>query len=132
MTISGQNAPAVSGIRGLSDLPPFPGVAVRLMRLASTEGISLRNIAEMVRAEAAVSADVLRLANSSMFGGRTEVVSILHALAMLGLDRVKAMVTTAALRRYVASVWGYKSFVRCWRHNLACALVAQELAAQTT
>jgi len=56
--------------------------------------------AETIRADAALSADVLRLANSPLFGLGQPANSILHAVVLLGLNRIVSFVITAALRSF--------------------------------
>lgn len=114
--------------RALASLPPFPPVAARLMRLASKETHSLKKISDLVRTDAAISAEVLRMANSAVFGVRYEVSSILQAITLMGLDRLKGLVLTVALRDLLSSVGHHECLTRCWRHDLACALVSEELA----
>ncbi len=109
-------------------LPPFSPVAVRVLSMVSREAIVFRQVSEMIRADAALATDVIRLANSPLHGARHEITGIAHALAMLGLERVKALVMTAALRDFARPAQQSPFFTRCWRHNLACALLCEELA----
>ncbi len=49
-----------------------------------------------------------------------------HAVAVLGLDRIKALAVTVAMRAFVGAA---SPLVRqCWRHSAACAVVAENLA----
>ena len=118
-------------IRALHRLPPFSPVAIRLMQLVSQEDVGLRQVSDVVSADAVLAGGMLRLANSPLFGARHTVTGVLHAVAMLGIDRVRALVTTVALRQYIDTARGSPAFTRCWRHNLACALVTEEIAAGT-
>jgi putative nucleotidyltransferase with HDIG domain len=111
----------------LRALPPFSAVAIQLQVLAD-EDLCIADTAEMIKADAALSADVLRLANSPLFGIRQTVSGVLHAIAMLGLNRVKTLVITAALRSFGNPARGTAALERCWRHNLACALICEDLA----
>lgn len=99
------------------------------MQLVSDDGVVFRRVAELIRADTAFTAEVLTLANSPLLGCRQEVGSILHAVAILGLERVKSLVMTVALRNMLSASLGIPALHRCWRHCLACALVAEELAA---
>jgi putative nucleotidyltransferase with HDIG domain len=109
-------------------LPPFSAVAVHLLKLVAQEGIPFRTLADTLRSDAPLSAATLRIANSALFGPRLPVTGVLHAIAMLGLDRVRSMITTAALKNFSYTGRGTAAVVRCWRHNLACALICEEIA----
>ncbi len=110
-------------------LPPFPPVAAALLRLLSQEGLSPRDVQDLIRSDAVLSAEVLRLANSPIFGHSYEIINILHAITMLGADRLKGLVLTVVMRKVVASQRRCPSLKVIWRHNLACALAAESLAA---
>jgi putative nucleotidyltransferase with HDIG domain len=103
-------------------------VAAHLLKLVAQEGIPFRTLADTLRSDAPLSAATLRIANSALFGPRLPVTGVLHAIAMLGLDRVRSMVTTAALKTFAGSGRGTPAVLRCWRHNLACALICEEIA----
>jgi HD-like signal output (HDOD) protein len=85
-------------------------------------------VARLIQSDAAFAAEVLRLANSALFATRFEVVSILHAISVLGVLRLKAMVLTVGLREFVSMGNGCAVLRRCWRHNLAAALAADAIA----
>jgi len=112
----------------LESLPPFPPVAARLLRLVSNEIASFKEISDVIRTDAAISTEVLRLSNSAILGLRYEVKSVLHAVTLLGVERLKGLVVTVALRDFLCSIRHHQAFTRCWRHNLACALISESLA----
>jgi putative nucleotidyltransferase with HDIG domain len=112
----------------VKSLYPLPVIAVRLMRLVSTDDVIFRRAADLIRADAAFSAEVMRLANSPLLGCRESVHGVLHAMAILGLDRLKGLVMTVALRNLLSSTLQVPVLLRCWRHTLASALVCEELA----
>jgi HD-like signal output (HDOD) protein len=91
----------------------------------------MRTIASLIASDPTLSALVLRLVNSPLFGIRYAVTGVLQAVAMLGLERVRSMTTTAALRMLVRPAASSPALTRCWRHSVATALATQELAART-
>src|ERR1700689_3206466 len=76
----------------LKNLPPFPQVAMKVAELLRTEPGSFRLIADTLKTDAALSAEVLRLSNSPLFETRYDVTSVLHALALLGTARVSNLI----------------------------------------
>ena len=83
--------------RFLKRLPPFSPVAVKLLAVMSDERSSFKEMAQLVAVDPAITAEVLRLANSGLYGRRFEVRSVMQAIALLGVGRVTQMVVTAAL-----------------------------------
>ena len=112
----------------LKDLPPYRPVARKLMRLTVRQDVQLDQIQRVLRMDAAFTADVLRLANSPLIGMRGEIKSIMQAVMMLGLERIKALATTLALRTFVTKGVPSGALLGCWRHNLATSILCERLA----
>jgi putative nucleotidyltransferase with HDIG domain len=119
---------SVQAAAALKNLPPFPPVAAEVMALLREESVSFREVADKLNTDAALSAEVLRLANSSLLGPQFEVRSIRHAVSMLGMRRLTGLVLTLSMSRFLKRA-GFQAILRrCWRHNLATALAAKEFA----
>jgi putative nucleotidyltransferase with HDIG domain len=112
----------------LRRLPALPTVATRLLSLMGKEDTSLKEVGDVVSSDGVLAAEVLRMSNSAMFNVRSEVRTILQALAIMGLERVKGLACTVALRNYLGNVLQIPALKRCWRHNLATAVIADEIA----
>jgi HD-like signal output (HDOD) protein len=111
--------------RLLGRLPAFSPIAVRLLAALADERTSFKEIARLITLDPIQAAEVLRLANSGLYGRRVEVRSVLHAIAMLGFGKLSQIAVTAALWRGVPTRTA--PFVReWWRHNIAAALIAKE------
>jgi HD-like signal output (HDOD) protein len=79
------------------------------------------------RTDPALTADLLLVANSALFGNRAKIGSIRHALAHLGLDRVRCLASTIALSFFVRNQ-PRSAFVRhIWAHSIAAAAIAEIL-----
>ncbi len=111
----------------LASLPPFPGVALRVMQLLRNNDVRLKELSDLISTDQSFSAQVLRLVNSPLFGCRTEIRGILQATALLGTERMKALAFTAGLQTYLELPLRIRVLRNCWRHSLACAFVAERL-----
>src|ERR1035438_4045487 len=85
----------------LCNLPPFNAVASQVLALSADPDLELRQISTVVAGDPAFAADILFLANSSLFGFPARMHSVHHAIALLGLDRIKALAVTVAMRGFV-------------------------------
>jgi HD-like signal output (HDOD) protein len=111
----------------LKRLPVFSPVAVRLMGLVADENVSFKEVAKLISLDPALAGETLRLANSGLFSRRQEIVSVLHAIAIVGLDRLTHMAVTAALWRGVPE--RTSTFVKAWwRHSVATGLIGEHTA----
>src|SRR5689334_1656293 len=98
----------------LADLPPYRPVAKRLMTLTSFGDVPITQVQEVLRTDAAFTADVLRLANSPLIGMHNPVTSVLQAVMRLGLDRMKSLATTLALRSFLSTGVPTEALQACW------------------
>lgn len=113
----------------LVNLPPFPSVAIKLVRLLSDEDADIQTVSKFIASEPVFSMEVLRLANSVLFGAAREIKSIPAAVVHLGTERVKGVAMTVGLRNYVSNTMRTEALAACWRNSLACALICEQLAA---
>jgi HD-like signal output (HDOD) protein len=102
---------------------------LQLLRLVATagDGQPLADIVSVLRTDAVLTGQVLRLANSPLFAARCEIKNVLQAVSFLGLERVNALLVTTAMRSIARDGRGNAGH-SCWRHNLATALIAQRLS----
>jgi len=94
------------------------------MALINEEDASFGAVAAVLKTDAALSAEVLRMANSPL-GGRYGADTILQALSMLGLARIGGLVLTLSVSAFLKIASKSELMRRCWRHNLSCALAAR-------
>ena len=111
----------------LKKLPPFPAVATRLLRLLNREDVSFIEAARLLRSDTALSAELLRLANSPLISHH-RVDTILQALSFLGIERLNSLVLSLTLCKFLAPASRCEALRLCWRHNLACAVLSDRLA----
>jgi len=112
----------------LRNLPPFPAIASRLLRIVAQEDFSYREVSDLVRSDPAFSAEVLRLANSSLLNLRYEIRDIPHAVAVMGVHRLRGIILTLAMKDFLLSSRRKDTLTRGWRHSLATALVTELIA----
>ena len=109
-------------------LPPFPAIAQRVLALVAQEDVGIRELGDLVKMDPSFSAELLRFANSALFGVRQGVKSVSQAIVLLGLDRVKTMATLVAVNRMIRSAVRVDALRKVWIHSLATALIAEEAA----
>ena len=111
----------------LKRLPVFSPVAVKLMGVVAKEDVSFKEVANLISLDPALSGETLRMANSGLYARRQEIVSVLHAIAIVGLQRLTQIVVTAALWRGIPN--RTSPFMKAWwRHSVATALIGDQTA----
>jgi putative nucleotidyltransferase with HDIG domain len=112
----------------LHALPPFPAVALQLMSLLDDTDAPIKKIVSLLRIDPALSAEILRVSNSALYGLSRRIDNISHAVVVLGTEVVKRLALTVALGRFSRSFMRVHGLRVCWDHSVACALIAEELA----
>lgn len=112
----------------LRHLPVFPTSASKLLHLLNDAGSSYSEFAEVIERDPSFTWEVLKAANSPLFGLPFEVEDIRHAVAIVGVERVKGMVMVTTLSREFRHAFREPKLVECWKHCLATAQFAAELA----
>src|SRR5215831_19064361 len=102
-------------------VPPFPAVAHRVLGLVGQEDVSISELGRVVRMDPSFCAELLRFANSALFGARGEVKSLPQAIAMVGLDRLKTIATFIAISRMVSASLRREALRKVWVHSLVTA-----------
>jgi putative nucleotidyltransferase with HDIG domain len=123
-------APAVATIEFKWDpdsVRPFPAVALRALKLMAGTDTALLELCNLIRADAAFSTAVLRIANSPLIAFSKNVTSVLQASMLLGFVQLRRMVITVGLRAYFNN--SFTPLLRaCWTHSLASAIIAERTA----
>jgi len=109
-------------------LPPFPQVALRVLRLAHNENVALPQLCELISTDPAFASEVLTIANSILYAPRYPSSSILQAITVLGANTLQGMCVTVGIRAYLGKSMSKPAIRALWRHNLACAIIAERLA----
>ena len=78
-------------------LPTLPGIALKILEAVQKERPDLKEIGEILATDPPLSAEVLRLINSSLYALPRKVTSVFHAVNMLGLNTVKNLALSFAL-----------------------------------
>lgn len=109
-------------------LPPFPQVAIRVLQQANNENVQLHDLCALISTDPAFASEVLTIANSILYAPRFPASSILQAVAVLGANHLQGMCLTVGVRAYLGKTLNQPAMRRLWRHNLACALIAEQIA----
>ena len=126
---SGEAAPSETARPwALKSLPPFPAVALQLLSVLDDDEVPMKKIVALLRIDPALSAEILRVSNSALYGLSRRVDNVSHAIVVLGTEVVKRLALTVASGRFSHSFLRNQGLRICWDHSVACALIAEELA----
>lgn len=111
----------------LCKLPVFRPVTVRLLSLLSGEDADVGKVTDLLNSDPALSAEILTLANSSLYARRSHIDTVQRAVIVLGMERTRALAVTVGLHGMVRGIQSKGAGLDCWRHSRATAIAAQWL-----
>ncbi|MBD3177794.1 MAG: HDOD domain-containing protein [Armatimonadia bacterium] len=114
------------------DLPQLPGVVQRVLAVTDDPNTSAADLGEVVGTDQALTARVLRMANSPLFGLARRVDTVTGAVRVLGFNAIRNIVLASHLASTLGNpVDGYVLEAGAlWRHALASGTAALVLARQ--
>jgi len=108
-------------------LPTIPKVGQQLIASFSSDDVSIAGIAAQLSADPALSAKLLRLANSAYFHVSRTIGTVESALQMLGFVMVRNLVLGNSMASAYKNIGGI-DLKQFWRYNLYTACSARWLA----
>jgi HD-like signal output (HDOD) protein len=110
-------------------LPILPEAAASVLEACRDEDVGPRQVAETLQRDAALAGHVLRVANSSAYGGGNPIVSLSQAVSRLGLATVAEITMAVVLKARLFEPGRHAALVRpVWAHGAAAGGWAREIA----
>ncbi|HUI92946.1 MAG TPA: HDOD domain-containing protein [Chitinivibrionales bacterium] len=118
-----------SKIGQITNLPTLPVIVSRVMQIINNPASSTSDVAFIVGQDLALSAKILRLANSAFYGMPSAITSINNAVSILGLKVINTIVLNLTVfdlfpHEKKSSLFDRTAF---WRHSTSCALICRFL-----
>lgn len=116
-----------------TDLPTLPKAALQVMRETERSESSAASVAALIGQDQAITARVLRLANSAYFGLSRQVSDLQESVVILGMRNVRNLAIVASTFPWLARpLKGYKLGPKqMWTHSFCVGVAARELATRT-
>lgn len=110
-------------------LVSLPAAYVRINELAEDPNSSIDDIARVITQDVALTARLLRVANSPMYGFATQIDTVSRATTVLGIQQIRDLaLASVALKTFEGIPNDLVSMESFWKHSIYCALCARALA----
>jgi HD-like signal output (HDOD) protein len=110
-------------------LPVMPEVAQTLIRTLNDEDATAEQVTDIISKDPALTATLLRMANSAEFGLSHTVTSLQRAVNVLGMSQVRARALSICMSQVFIAPPGLDRMA-LWRYSMTCAGYAKWLAQQ--
>ena len=123
------NAEVLEAIKKSAAVPSMPQVVLRFLEIMQDPEFDYSALVRVLSADPGTVSELLRLANSALFGVRNKVVAPKQALTLLGPKRTRSLL----LGRYLVDSMASKKTAGLdmsyfWRRSLASSLIATRFA----
>jgi len=110
------------------DLTSLPQTMVEVLRLARDENSDLRQMAKVIMKDTAMTAKVLRVVNSPIYGRGQQIGSVTEAVKRMGIREVTAVALSISVYRMTSNWESVLDRIRFWRHSLEVAIASRMIA----
>ena len=120
-------------LKKINTLPPVPKILIKAREVMSDETKSLHDLAEILEKDQAMTARVLKIANSAYYSLRKPVNSVKQACSILGAEILIQMITLASTSKLLGNeLKGYSvSSGEVFSHSVETAFASRLIAEKT-
>ncbi len=104
-------------------------MVLRLNQLLASKQFALSEVGDVLSRDPGLSAKVLELVNSSVYGLKTRVETVNRAVVMIGAEQVRQLViATSVVKMFKSIPHNLIQVEDFWKHCVACGAIAKKLA----
>ena len=111
-----------------ADLYSLPKVAMDVLELTGRATVDAEALGQCIAGDPALTAKILRVVNSAMFGLSAEVTQLTQAVSLLGVKPLKLLVLGFSLPPKLLDAIDEEVLAAYWQHALIKAAAMRELA----
>jgi len=121
-------------IKSYDRLPSMPGILLKLAEKFTEEDATIEALSRIISLDPALCARMIHMANFPYMAGQEPVTNVAKAIARLGVDTIKNLVTTTLVHQaFGYSRWNSLMNLRIfWDESLRCAVIARRIAQETS
>ena len=111
-------------------LPTLPEVALKVRSAVEGENSTAKQVADIIATDAALSARMLRVANSPLYRGRVSIDNLQMAVARLGIRLVRSLVVSIIMQQIFQATHDLldRKFRQVWEESVQIAALSRVLA----
>lgn len=114
----------------VAELPAMPSSISEVISACDDQDMTVGQLSQVVLRDQSLTANILKLANSSFYGHARRVTTVTEAVVMLGFSAIKSLAISSHTARLLSGgLPGYGlQQGELWRHSISVAFTARRLA----
>lgn len=125
-TLSGAITQSIENVVGAKSIPSMPGAAQKAFQLATDPNAEARDFIDVIESDEALSARVIKIANSVFFDRGNKSTTIEASVTVIGINELRCLLNATALSEIFPSKHPARAML--WSNDIATALIARALA----
>lgn len=116
-------------VRGIAKLASLPEVCVRVNEMVDDPRCSAADVGKVISRDTALTAQLLRISNSSFFNFPSKISTISRAITVIGERELRYLVLAlSAVRTFNQIPIELANMASFWRHSVYCGVVSRLIA----
>ncbi len=107
----------------IKELPTLPEVLDEVTKMIEEDRFSQEDIAKVISRDQSLTAKILKMVNSPIYGFPRRITTVQHAIVLLGLNVVKGLIISTTVFEMMT-----KTMKGLWEHSVGCATICSCLA----
>ncbi|GBF44228.1 signal transduction protein [Leptospira ellinghausenii] len=112
-------------IREVNSLPPLPAQINKLILIAKKKDVTFQEIATEAEKDPAIAAEIIKIANSPLFGVHKSIVSVFEGVKRIGLKNLESIFLALGAKKILNS--RYAKQVLVWTHSFKTSMYVKFL-----
>jgi len=121
-------------MKSIDTIPAFPATGNKVAQLLNRPDYSVMQVANVIKYDPSITANILKMANSSYFSPRHKISNVNDAVIYLGQKNLLRAIQTAGISKFYkkGTPGYYDKSTDLWEHSVAVALMSQILSRKIT
>jgi putative nucleotidyltransferase with HDIG domain len=116
-------------LKGVVSVASLPGVYLRLSSVVSDPRSSAADVGRVIAEDPGLTARLLKLVNSAMYGFPSRIETVSHAISIVGTAQLQDLaLATSVIKLFASMPQELVTMESFWRHSVACGVAARALA----
>lgn len=111
-------------IDDMPNIPSMPSIVLNLLDQLNKPEPDIIKLSETISKDISLTTQLLKLVNSAYFGLSSKVNNVTKAAVLLGLNRIRILIISSAIKPMIVTVCGKN----LWEHSIRCAVGCEIIA----
>ncbi len=117
-------------VNKVKEIPPLPQSIIQILEITKNDKSSVRDLTKVFERDPTLAVNILKLANTPLYGFAGKISTISHAIVCLGLETVKSIALTSSTHDMLSNeipAYGLEKGM-LWQHSMASGTCAKIIA----